>query len=102
MSPEVEVVARNPQRLRVLQRCPLAARQLALLALQPQLAQDVADGADVAGLLGQEQLRVRPLQDLLQPVAGVVEAVALPLRLPHPVCWAESSWWPTREALNYC
>ena len=67
----------GPLRLLPLRRLllhQLAVRRLLLLRVEE--AEGVVAGADVEGLL--------------------------PVRLPHPVCWAESSWWPTREALNYC
>ena len=74
----------------------LAVRRLLLLRVEE--AEGVVAGADVEGLL---PVRLPLLLQLLLlvPEAG---AAVLPQRLPHPVCWAESSWWPTREALNYC
>ena len=93
---------------RLLQRCLPAQLRLAPLALQPLLAEGVADVVedveDVEGPLLERLLLParleRPVQELHLP-AWVVEAAGLPrLRRQLRACWARSNWWCTSCVLE--
>lgn len=66
-----------------------------LRAQERQVRVQGVAGADVEGLLGQELLRERRLPEQAQE--GEVQLQ----RLRHRAYWGRSSWWRTRDALDY-